>query len=610
MSDINHNSMDLGSKRISATELTSSERSAGLHIARTCEVEMRDGYWLVGAGSAEECFEVSTQQQSCTCSPGQVGVKCRHVFSVEHRLMGVTPSNDHVELTDTHETVEERRPDTKVALVEDPKEAGLVIALTGTVEHVNGIWHVMDNDDEVPFQTDDAKQMCSCSPGVSGSKCRHLYAVEQKLMGAQPPASRTSSENARVNGSSLVSPGDITEAEWLAEEQAYGPIVTGTTKIESLNGVWLVTTDSDDKPLLVDAQRQTCECRPEIVGNKCSHLFAVENHWLFDPFEDVAPVKAKKRRSYPQNWPKYDEAERMIASQFPVLLSQLADMSVQPEHRMGRRQLAVADKIFGCVYKVYYGKGVREFMGYLDTARRAGHVHNVPHYNTFTNFLKKPDTTRMLLELLSLSALPFVPVETKFAIDGSGFSTSRSVTWFNKRYGRITDNREWVKAHIICGVKTNVIVAADVSGWRAHDSLFFEPLVARVSEEFTVEEILGDKAYLSRKNLFLAELVGATPYIPFKENTLPARWDNTMWGMMYRMFMDDLEAFNEHYNMRNNVETTYSMIENRFSKTIQALHSMVQINEVLCMLIAHNIIVLIHEMVEHGVEPDFSTRAA
>ena len=610
MSVSNHNGPDSRCNHTSPTPLIDLERAEGLRLARTREVEMCDGYWLVGSDSEGTHFQVAPQQQTCSCSPGDVGVKCRHLFAVEHRLMGETPLSGTTGSVDAYESNENHDIETMAEPAEDPKEAGLVIALTGEVDVVNGIWQVKGDQDEAPFQIDATQQRCSCSPGASGSKCRHLYAVEYKLMGTRPLVAATTSVSARVSGSSNISAGELTEAELRTEEKESGLIIARTKKIEQLNGVWQVSTEADDKPLLVDVQRQTCDCRPGVTGNKCSHLFAVENHWLFDSFEEVAPVNFKKRKSYPQKWPKYDEAERMIAPYFPLLLSQLAGIAVQPEQGMGRRQLSVADKTFGCVYKVYFGKGVREFMGYMDTAQALGHVYHVPHYNTFTNFLKTPETTKLLLELLSFSALPFVPVETKFAIDSSGFSTSRFVRWFNRKHGRVTNNREWVKAHIISGVKTHVIVAADVSGWRANDSPYFEPLLNRVSEDYNIEEILADRAYLSRKNFFLAELVGAMPFIPFKSNTLSARWDRTMWGTMYRLFMDNREEFNEHYFKRNNVETVYSMIEKRFTKTIQALDSVVQINEVLCMLIAHNIIVLIHEMVEHGVEPNFERRAA
>jgi len=46
-----------------------------------------------------------------------------------------------------------------------------------------------------------------------------------------------------------------------------------------------------------------------------------------------------------------------------------------------------------------------------------------------------------------MSALPLKAVETDFAVDSTGFSTSRFIKWFNKKYGQEVDNREWVKLH-------------------------------------------------------------------------------------------------------------------------------------------------------------------
>jgi hypothetical protein len=63
-------------------------------------------------------------------------------------------------------------------------------------------------------------------------------------------------------------------------------------------------------------------------------------------------------------------------------------------------------------------------------------------------------TTYLENALVTASALPLKAVETDFAVDSSGFSTSRYVTWFNKKHGKEMDNREWVKVHLMCGVRT------------------------------------------------------------------------------------------------------------------------------------------------------------
>jgi hypothetical protein len=37
------------------------------------------------------------------------------------------------------------------------------------------------------------------------------------------------------------------------------------------------------------------------------------------------------------------------------------------------------------------------------------------------------------------------------------FSTSRFVRWFDEKYGVERSGHDWVKAHAICGVKTNIV---------------------------------------------------------------------------------------------------------------------------------------------------------
>ena len=43
------------------------------------------------------------------------------------------------------------------------------------------------------------------------------------------------------------------------------------------------------------------------------------------------------------------------------------------------------------------------------------------------------------------------------------FSRCQFLRWYNQKYGRVTDNRKWGKAHGLCGVNTNVVASALVS---------------------------------------------------------------------------------------------------------------------------------------------------
>jgi hypothetical protein len=63
-----------------------------------------------------------------------------------------------------------------------------------------------------------------------------------------------------------------------------------------------------------------------------------------------------------------------------------------------------------------------------------------------------------------VSSLPLKTVETDFAVDSSGFSTSRFVRWFNKKYGRETDNHEWIKLRLMVGTQTKIVMSVDNKG--------------------------------------------------------------------------------------------------------------------------------------------------
>ena len=82
---------------------------------------------------------------------------------------------------------------------------------------------------------------------------------------------------------------------------------------------------------------------------------------------------------------------------------------------------------------------------------------------------------------------------------------------------------KWVKAHVMCGVKTNIITAVEVTAADSADAPFFAPFVQTTAKHFTVNEVSADKAYLSKKNLRTVEAVGGTAYIPFKSNSTPTQ---------------------------------------------------------------------------------------
>ena len=75
---------------------------------------------------------------------------------------------------------------------------------------------------------------------------------------------------------------------------------------------------------------------------------------------------------------------------------------------------------------------------------------------------------------------------------------------------------------------------------------------------------------------------------------------------MYYYFMLNNDEFYDHYHKRSNVETTMHMIKSKFGDSVKSKTWTAQVNEVLCKVICHNICVVIQEMFELGIKPNFN----
>lgn len=146
---------------------------------------------------------------------------------------------------------------------------------------------------------------------------------------------------------------------------------------------------------------------------------------------------------------------------------------------------------------VYGGASGRRTMTDLREYAAKGYIDRAPHFNSISNALENPDPTPILKALVEQSALPLRSLETDFAIDSSGFSTSQYDRWFDYKYGRERKRTKWIKAHIVIGTKTNAVTSVEITdndGPNAYDTLHLPALLKRtVDNEFGVEMLTADK---------------------------------------------------------------------------------------------------------------------
>ena len=397
--------------------------------------------------------------------------------------------------------------------------------------------------------------------------------------------------------------------------------IAARCKLTNRDGLWLVPSQSKSKKYKVNLENQHCSCPDhEYSQAVCKHLYAVQfviqretaTTTTTDTEGNTTTITATTekvtRKTYTQDWPAYHTAQVNEKSQFLALLYELCQGVEEPIQTFGRPRASFADIIFAASYRVYSTLSGRRFMTDLRDAKARGYLSRLPSYNSMFDYLQMPSLTPYLKRLIELSALPLKSVEVDFAVDSSGFSTCRFTRWFDVRYGKNEDWREWLKLHMICGVKTNIITSVEVTEAYANDSPYFKPLVEQtVRNGFRLAEVSADKAYLSAVNLETVDSHGGKAYIPFKSNSLPDR-NGELWERLYSYYNNNRVDFLAHYHKRSNSETVFSMLKAKFGERLRCKTQTAQINEALCKVLAHNLCCVIQSMYELGIDACFTEK--
>jgi len=324
---------------------------------------------------------------------------------------------------------------------------------------------------------------------------------------------------------------------------------------------------------------------------------------------ETIQVTETVKRTYPQNWPAYNAAQTSEKRHFQSLLHDLCSKVQGPPQRLGRPRLPLSDSLFSAIFKVYSTVSGRRFMCDLADAQERGHINRMPHYNSVFAVMEDEAVTPILKAMVETASLPLKSVETDFAADSSGFTTSRFVRWFDHKYGGERKAHDWIKVHIMCGVKTNVVTAIEIADRNANDAQQFPPMIRKTYKNFDVKEVSADAAYLTRRNTIEVGRVGATPFIAFRSNSKCSADHPVMWQRMYHLFQYNRDEFMAHYHKRSNVESTFSMVKAKFRDHVRSKTDVAMVNECLCKFVCHNICCVIQGMHELGIAPTFWAQA-
>jgi hypothetical protein len=302
--------------------------------------------------------------------------------------------------------------------------------------------------------------------------------------------------------------------------------IAARCRLEHKDGAWLVPSQTDiGKVYRVTLSPDSCECEYFLRngGTRCKHALAAalvleRQGGTTAPAIDTTAVPKKK--SYAQDWPAYTRAQATEKRRLQILLHDLCrNLPDREQPKRGTKLHRTSDAIFSMAFKVYCMLSARRFMTDLDEAHEKGYISRPLHGIKVASFFEDDRFTPILKQLIGESARPLRSIETDFAIDSSGFGSSRFETWYDQKYGIVRRKCLWVKTHIASGVRTNVVAAVRILDKDAADCPQFAPLVKETRENFEIGEVSADAAYGSLANFEAAAECGAQAFIAFRSNT-------------------------------------------------------------------------------------------
>lgn len=312
------------------------------------------------------------------------------------------------------------------------------------------------------------------------------------------------------------------------------------------------------------------------------------------------------KKTYGQLWVAYDRAQENEKADFQPLLRDLCSRVVELKQSRGRPRLPLADLLFCMVFKVYCGVSCRRVKSDLRLAQKEGLISKVPSKASILRGFENPELRQYLTELIIQSSLPLKSVEKTFAVDSTGFSTSQFGRWMDFRNGKMRsgEKRKWIKAHLMCGVLTNIVTAVQVTDANAGDAPYFKPLLDTTCQHFEPKKVIGDKAYSSLANFKYADSKRVLLVSPFKKNAKAVHASgDPLWTRLYHFYSLNKEWFDPAYHPRSNSESTNAMIKTKFGERLRSRTPAAQFNELLCKVLCHNICVTIQAYYELGIDP-------
>lgn len=311
-------------------------------------------------------------------------------------------------------------------------------------------------------------------------------------------------------------------------------------------------------------------------------------------------------QNHKRNWTNYNDFKTHAQPHAPGLLEGIIQQTALPPRPSGPGRPVTEEQerhlLYYTALRTLLKDSSRDAIGHIPWLQKNPVQPPLPHFNTLTDFLRRPRTTILIQAALEESTRPMWDLERVFACDASGIGIPYAPRWNQIRSLTKGTRKDYVKLHMACGVSSNLVVAAHVTNGRRNDSPIFPLLAQQVGRHFLVEEISADNAYCSRENCRIVDDLGGVPYFWPKKEFSPRSLGVVAWRRMIKLFQEYPSEFRASYHQRSNSETVFAVLKALFGGSVLAKSPVARFNEVLLKVLCYNVVVLVRSAMEMGVD--------
>jgi transposase len=287
------------------------------------------------------------------------------------------------------------------------------------------------------------------------------------------------------------------------------------------------------------------------------------------------------------DWTNYDHAQiheiddmlRTIKDMVDLACVRLA-IEAKPPGR-GRPSVYPGDKAKIVLMQQYLGTSNRVTEGFLILFKEKLGIREVS-YKTVERAYDDSDVKRILCEVSRITQELVKDEEHVFSSDGTGLPHSlkqnyeREKREKRKEKGNKSKNKKEKKVHgfeqaiITIGTRYKMIASFIITGNpHAAEAPYLEDALGTVQDIYPhIEMMIGDAAYLSRKNTSLVTAAGAVPRFYPKKNVTLRPKGSPAWKKMLSQFVRDPQSWLRQYHQRSISESVNSAFLRMFEKKL------------------------------------------